>query len=35
MSGEPVTIAYYDRTRWGAHDEFVEPVRAQPLADPP
>jgi hypothetical protein len=24
MSGEPVTIAYYYRTRWGAHDEFVE-----------
>jgi hypothetical protein len=23
MSGEPVTIAYYYRTRWGAHDEFV------------
>jgi hypothetical protein len=21
---EPVTIAYYYRTRWGAHDEFVE-----------
>jgi hypothetical protein len=20
----PVTIAYYYRTRWGAHDEFVE-----------
>jgi hypothetical protein len=20
---EPVTIAYYYRTRWGAHDEFV------------
>ncbi len=24
MSGEgPVTVAYYYRTRWGAHDEFV------------
>ncbi len=22
--GGPVTIAYYYRTRWGAHDEFVE-----------
>ena len=21
--GDPVTIAYYYRTRWGAHDEFV------------
>ena len=21
--GEPVTIAYYYRTRWGTHDEFV------------
>ena len=21
--GSPVTIAYYYRTRWGAHDEFV------------
>ena len=24
MSDAPVTIAYYYRTRWGAHDEFVE-----------
>jgi hypothetical protein len=24
MSGGPVTIAYYYRTRWGALDEFVE-----------
>ncbi len=23
-SGGPVTIAYYYRTKWGAHDEFVE-----------
>jgi hypothetical protein len=22
-SGDPVTIAYFYRTRWGAHDEFV------------
>jgi hypothetical protein len=24
MSDGPVTIAYYYRTRWGGHDEFVE-----------
>jgi len=24
MTGGPLTIAYYYRTRWGAHDEFVE-----------
>ena len=24
MSEAPVTIAYFYRTRWGAHDEFVE-----------
>jgi hypothetical protein len=24
MSDAPVTIAYFYRTRWGAHDEFVE-----------
>ncbi len=23
MTERPVTIAYYYRTRWGAHDEFV------------
>ena len=23
MSSSPVTIAYYYRTRWGGHDEFV------------
>jgi hypothetical protein len=23
QAGRPVTIAYYYRTRWGAHDEFV------------
>ena len=23
MSTQPVTVAYYYRTRWGAHDEFV------------
>jgi hypothetical protein len=23
-AGGPVTIAYYYRTRWGAHDEFVD-----------
>jgi hypothetical protein len=24
MADAPVTIAYYYRTRWGSHDEFVE-----------
>ena len=42
MSGDagPVTIAYYYRTRWGAHDEFVGlfdrnhwPILREQLAD--
>jgi hypothetical protein len=24
MNGQPVTIAYFYRTRWGHHDEFLE-----------
>ena len=31
---QPVEVLYFYRTRWGAHDEFVELFRKQPLAHP-
>ena len=30
----PVEVLYFYRTRWGAHDEFVDAVPQEPLADP-